>query len=106
MQPIAKWADGMETAGRSSGNATLEDFAVAAALYLRTYASLAIATHATIVGSASYRFGSTTSYLEDAKPRLGEGIRTPTGPSGIARGGSLRSAGPGLEKSHASDSRR
>lgn len=40
MQPIAVWADGLETTGRGSGNQVLEDFAVAAALYLRTYASI------------------------------------------------------------------
>lgn len=40
MQPINAWADGLETTGRGSGNPVVEDFAVAAALYLRTYSSI------------------------------------------------------------------
>lgn len=40
MQPINAWADGLEATGRGSGNSVVEDFAVAAALYLRTYASI------------------------------------------------------------------
>jgi hypothetical protein len=39
-QPIEDWANEMEAAGRGSGNPVLEDFSVAAAIYLRTYASI------------------------------------------------------------------
>lgn len=40
MQPISAWADGLEASGRASGNQVLEDFAVTAAVYLRTYATI------------------------------------------------------------------
>jgi hypothetical protein len=41
VQPlIAEYANQVEAAGRQSGNPVLEDFAIAAALYLRAYVSV------------------------------------------------------------------
>lgn len=60
---LSTWANDMEKAGRKSGDPVLEDFAVAAALYVRAYVSAGdtYIKADSFLTTAAFRFGNTIS---------------------------------------------